>query len=441
MYNFTGITPKVNSSSKKSPREGRYIDHHLPSYNNESFDDILNDKVIQIFQKTLATLESEVLQINTKDYYVYTGLSGLSLLFWNMSLGQEDQNHYRMSKHLYEQSYLLWQQKATRASKKSISTFLEGDIGLQCIGCLISLREEKFEDFREMFNLILGVSNGILNQVGNSSSVSYELLYGVGGYLQGLIFLKKSLNNCVNLEKMADFKVVVVERLNQVITLLVRHIVVKGQEFSLGCQSPSPLMYEWHGSKYIGAAHGLAGIIYMLIEGITLVGTSMDSIEQQFKEEITLIKGTMDFVISCQLASGNFPSRKENQEDRLVQWCHGAPGIITTLTKCYQFFRDDKYLVPCKSASECLWKYGLLSKGVGLCHGISGNAFTFLSIFQKTKNISSLYQAVEFAKSCCSPQIFELLHIPDNPLSLFEGKGGLIWLLHCLIQLKKKWNE
>lgn len=27
-----------------------------------------------------------------------------------------------------------------------------------------------------------------------------------------------------------------------------------------------PLMFEWHGSKYLGAAHGVSGIIYLLLQ-------------------------------------------------------------------------------------------------------------------------------------------------------------------------------
>lgn len=28
----------------------------------------------------------------------------------------------------------------------------------------------------------------------------------------------------------------------------------------------SPLMYAWHGKYYVGAAHGIAGILYMLLQ-------------------------------------------------------------------------------------------------------------------------------------------------------------------------------
>lgn len=31
-------------------------------------------------------------------------------------------------------------------------------------------------------------------------------------------------------------------------------------------ESPSPLMYEWHRTEYLGAAHGISGILQMLLK-------------------------------------------------------------------------------------------------------------------------------------------------------------------------------
>lgn len=45
-------------------------------------------------------------------------------------------------------------------------------------------------------------------------------------------------------------------------------VLVTGEELSrrLRMQNHSPLMYEWYGEQYIGAAHGLAGIYYYLMQ-------------------------------------------------------------------------------------------------------------------------------------------------------------------------------
>lgn len=49
-----------------------------------------------------------------------------------------------------------------------------------------------------------------------------------------------------------------------------------------------------------------------------------------------------------------------------------------------QIFHDEKYLIAAEQYSEVVWKRGLLTKGYGLCHGVSGNTYTFISLYQLT---------------------------------------------------------
>ncbi len=95
-----------------------------------------------------------------------------------------------------------------------------------------------------------------------------------------------------------------------------------------------------------------------------------------------------------------------------------------------------------------VWPRGLLrNKGVGLCHGISGNAFAILAL-EQTKR--SFHQSDSGAnpRGSSSPSFsskrdmrarsfasFSLQHyeelesIPDLPHSLYEGAAGLACLL------------
>ncbi len=45
-------------------------------------------------------------------------------------------------------------------------------------------------------------------------------------------------------------------------------VLVSGENLSrkFRVQNQSPLMYEWYQEKYVGAAHGLAGIYYYLMQ-------------------------------------------------------------------------------------------------------------------------------------------------------------------------------
>ena len=77
---------------------------------------------------------------------------------------------------------------------------------------------------------------------------------------------------------------------------------------------------------------------------------------------------------------------------------------------------------------EVVWRRGLLRKGYGLCHGVAGNAYTFLQLYRLTGSPSHLYRAAMFAEWCLSSKEREC-RIPDRPLSLFEGGCGLVGVL------------
>ena len=62
---------------------------------------------------------------------------------------------------------------------------------------------------------------------------------------------------------------------------------------------------------------------------------------------------------------------------------------------CLQRFGDEKYLKAGKQCAEVLWQRGLLRKGYGLCHGVSGNAYGFLAMYQVTSEPLYLYRATK----------------------------------------------
>lgn len=96
-------------------------------------------------------------------------------------------------------------------------------------------------------------------------------------------------------------------------------IIKSGRQ--LAKKGRSSLMYEWHGKKYWGAAHGLAGIMYVLMT------------VQLKPEEVEDVKGTLRYMIKNCFPSGNYLSSEGSESDRLVHWCHGAPGVALTLVK------------------------------------------------------------------------------------------------------------
>lgn len=117
-----------------------------------------------------------------------------------------------------------------------------------------------------------------------------------------------------------------------------------------------------------GAGHGLSSILQMLL-----------NFPEHFKDRKdvnTLIHQAVDYVLSCEWPNGNYlpvPGEVRDQEDELVHWCHGAPGVVYLLAKAYLTWQDDKYLQAAKRCADLTWQKGLLCKGPGICHGVAGN--------------------------------------------------------------------
>jgi len=58
-------------------------------------------------------------------------------------------------------------------------------------------------------------------------------------------------------------------------------------------------------------------------------------------------------------------------------------------------FGEAKYLEAMKECAKVLWSRGLLRKGYGICHGVAGNAYGFLTAYQLTGDQKYIYQAVK----------------------------------------------
>ncbi|XP_033847529.1 glutathione S-transferase LANCL1-like [Periophthalmus magnuspinnatus] len=98
-----------------------------------------------------------------------------------------------------------------------------------------------------------------------------------------------------------------------------------------------------------------------------------------------------------------------------------------------QVFGGPGYLEDALQCGEVVWRYGLLKKGYGLCHGAAGNAYTFLSLYRHTGDPKHLYRACMFADWCMNYGRHGC-RTPDTPFSLFEGMAGTIYFLADLLQ-------
>lgn len=128
--------------------------------------------------------------------------------------------------------------------------------------------------------------------------------------------------------------------------------------------------WTWHGKEYLGAAHGVVGII-------TQVVMSCRTVSDPIPREIS---GMVEQLLDEQLDSGNWLATRDGSGgDTLVQFCHGAPGIITSLMSIEPSFPDlsARIQLACSRGRAVTERRGLLKKQPCLCHGITGNALAF----------------------------------------------------------------
>jgi len=247
---------------------------------------------------------------------------------------------------------------------------------------------------------------------------SDEMLVGRAGYLAGYMWLCSQGVNSLSLPEVYS-----------VCDMMVRC----GQEYSVRSRSPCPLMYQYYGTEYLGAAHGLVGILQMLL---TIPGYLQHCSESAARD----IRASVDYMLQIQTPDGNFPCAMDElapgsrpPEDDLVHWCHGAPGTVYLLARAYLVWGDQKYLLALKKAADICWEKGLLKKGPGICHGVAGTGYVFLLLYRVTKEKLYLTRANCCAKFLFTEEFAKGARYPDCPLSLYEGWSGTVCFLTDLL--------
>lgn len=236
---------------------------------------------------------------------------------------------------------------------------------------------------------------------------SDELFVGRAGYLCGSLLLNKKLGRTVVP--------------SEVTRPLFDAIIESGRLYSQSHQSQSPLMYSYYRTEYLGAGHGLSSILQMLL--------SFPEHFSKRKDVESLIHQAVDYVLACECSNGNYPPVPRevcHQEDELVHWCHGAPGVVYLLAKAYLTWKDDKYLQAMRRCADLTWQKGLLRKGPGICHGVAGSGYVFLLLYRLTKEDQYLYRAQKFSEFMQTEEFQKGARTPDSPFSLYEGLAGTV---------------
>jgi len=196
-----------------------------------------------------------------------------------------------------------------------------------------------------------------------------------------------------------------------------------------GCHLWTQDLYG-HIVKLLGAGHGFAGNVYPLLRGAAL----LDDARRE-----SLRARCLQTLAATQLRDGdaaNWPPGvgppRPGRTAVLMQWCHGAPGIVTSLLH-YPPGVSPEMEALLRRAGEAVWRAGPLAKGAGLCHGTAGNGYALLALHARTGDPLWLDRARVFAMhAALQSERMRASYAAVRP-SLWTGDAGVaVFLWHCV---------
>jgi hypothetical protein len=180
-------------------------------------------------------------------------------------------------------------------------------------------------------------------------------------------------------------------------------------------------------ARYLGAGHGFAGNAGAIVRGLALLPQRARAEWIERTVTTTLATATREDSLANWPPEWSMSAAREPKS--LVQWCHGAPGFVTSLATLADPRLDDVLM----AAGELVWTAGPLAKGGGLCHGTAGNGYTFLKLFVRTGDERWLDRARAFAMHAIGQCERHVAIYGMRRYSLYTGDPGVaLYLLQCI---------
>lgn len=145
-------------------------------------------------------------------------------------------------------------------------------------------------------------------------------------------------------------------------------------------------------ARYIGPGHGVAGTVRSLWLGRHLLD------EDRVAELGRRVIATATALAVREDGLANWPPTVGPLAHRgriRTRWCHGAPGMITSLASLAAV--DEAFTTLLLEAGELTWRAGPLAGGHGLCHGTAGNGLALPALHARTGDALWLDRARRFA--------------------------------------------
>ncbi|KAJ7198809.1 hypothetical protein GGX14DRAFT_468927 [Mycena pura] len=428
-----------------------------------------------VYGEILSVLCAEVERLQAHEHgsrkgSIYLGITGHALLAHNLAghavPGLSPPDLYAFADATLGRALSLSPTSLSNPSTGCHSSFLETFVGIATLTLIraveqVSVKPLSTTPFAESWTscaqLIQSVTTLTLSEDRGQNSPpddGCEVLYGRAGLLYALLRLRAASRRVIHPGGPASSELLTTVRAlstKDTIKNLVEAIIRRGESGAslytaelAGGVAP-PLMWSWHGKRYLGAAHGVAGILHILLLcPADVVRPHMPSILR-----------TAEWLIGIQRDTGNWPtaapsaSASGSTDEELVQWCHGASGILIFLTTLLRLVSSASAAAPLlrpliasvQAGAGLVYRHGLLRKGLGLCHGVAGSVFALVAVSdvldragpgaatsgKEAEGSGDYYlaRAAHLARLAVTHDACGDMRVPDHPFSLYEGRAGM----------------
>uniref|UniRef100_A0A336MBR5 LanC-like protein 3 homolog n=1 Tax=Culicoides sonorensis TaxID=179676 RepID=A0A336MBR5_CULSO len=315
------------------------------------------------------------------------------------------------------------------SAKENLSTypdkscaFLSGNAGIYAVSAVINnLSDNQSGVQADIKSYLKGLSVCTKPSFGGTDSTGDEFLVGRAGYLAGIYYMNQNINP--------------IQIKNSVIVEICTMIINKGRIYAEEQELDIPIMYQYHGREYLGAAHGLCSILWAFLESPWYAWKSEDGIYPNISiTKYNDIKETIDYLLEIQDPEGGFPSKLNSFDKKLIHWCHGAPGNPFEDYKegdaAYLEKNEDKIIDLIRNYVEIILdkthplKNGGSNRRGDLYVGDAGIAYMLIKIHQNLKNLLSI-PALEYAKVYVESAKENLSTYPDKSCAFLSGNAGI----------------
>jgi len=393
----------------------RYYNNTMPDYvpgDSVVITDALKGQMTQYMNMYINLLLKNYPSTDTSQGgFIYDGLAGLSMMFLKLYYNTQNPTYLTTAR-----EYILSAVSVTKPSLSAVG-YLEGHPGVYTLAAVISAESGDINSTAYYLDLC-------------RTAMKYTMAapddtYDTGR--AGVLACAAVLNNYFGAGTIPRSDIV------SMAYSILQNGIREGQDYLTYTNTVFPDIIFW------AEGHGSAGIINQFLDIPEILSNTT---------AMSLIKNTLDFYLSLQFPNGNFPTPLQSpyptEPDVLVQWCHGAPGFMPLLTKASMIFNEKKYLDSAIRAANCTWQRGILTKGLMLCHGVSGNTYMLLHMYTQTKDLTYLYRAIKFQEYTLSHPILvdpnQMRQPTPSPYILWGGSyASAVVLWSDFLNPNTKW--